>query len=268
MKNTIYKIGFMIFVLGLVTISCTSPEAETNYTPADYEFPTGITLTSGNITNSSFEFTYTNSGGGEGYYVVVEGGSDAPSNEDVFDGDATGLVASGSFALNGSAVTIEVSEDLCDASTYDIYAVQFTSDSFLSEAPVTISVTTNTNANIAGTYDVVSNGTMSGNFGEEVVTDYTSVVTITENLDGTFRFSDITAGIYPDPNYYGVFGSPPVPKNITVDCNIFGGCYTSPFYNCCGDYICIEITINADGSLSVTWESAFGEVFTAEYTKQ
>lgn len=268
MKNTIYKIGFLLIILGIVTFSCTSPEAETNYTPADYEYPTGITLASGNITNSSFEFTYTNNGGGVGYYVVVEGGSAAPSNQDVFEGTATALVASGNFVLDGSPVVVTVNDDLCDGTAYDVYAVQFTTDNFLSDATVTITVTTNENANIAGTYDVISNGTMSGNFGDEVVTDYTSVVTITDNLNGTFRFSDITAGIYPDPNYYGVFGSPPVPKNIAVECNNFGGCYTSPFYNCCGDYICIDITINADGSLSVAWESAFGEVFTAEYTKQ
>ncbi|MGM5468635.1 hypothetical protein ACS386_00015 [Flavobacteriaceae bacterium LMO-SS05] len=267
MKNIIYKLGLFLFAFA-VFYSCTSPEAESNYTPADYEYPAGISLTSSNITNSSFEFTYTTSGGGVGYYVVLEGGSTPPSNQDVFNGTGTGLVTSGNFALNGEPVAVEIASDLCDASVYDVYAVQFTSDAFLSAAPVTITVTTNTNANIAGTYNVVSNGVMSGNFGDEVVTDYTSVVTITDNLDGKFRFSDITAGIYPDPNYYGSFGSPSVPKNITVDCNVFGGCYTSPFYNCCGDFICIDITINADGSLSVAWESAFGEVFTAEYTKQ
>jgi hypothetical protein len=273
MKNIIYKTGFLLSIIA-VAFSCTSPEGETNYTPAQYEFPAAISLATSSVTNSAFDFTYTVSGGGTGYYVVVEGGSDAPTNADVVDGTADGLVTSGSFDLTGTAVTITINEDLCDESAYDVYAVQFTSDNFLSETTATTAVTTDTNANIAGTYNVVSNGILGGNFddpdvvGDEIVTDYTSVVTITDNLDGKFNFSDITAGIYADPNYYGAFGATGVPKNIEVDCNVFGGCYTSPFYNCCEDYICIEITINADGSLSVAWDSQFGEVFTAEYTKQ
>ena len=55
MKNTIYKIA--IFVLGVfAVVSCESPEGETNYTPADYDFPNDVSLASSNITNASFNF--------------------------------------------------------------------------------------------------------------------------------------------------------------------------------------------------------------------
>jgi len=269
MKNTIYKIGFLLFAFALVT-SCESPEPETNYSPAVYELPTAINLETSNITNHSFEFTYDVNGSGEGYYVVVEGGSDAPSNEDVFNGTATGLISSGSFQLTGESVTVEVSDDLCDDSTFDVYAVQFTSDSFLSESTTLISLTTVEN-NIAGAYNTVTNGVMSGNFGGEIIEDFTSVVTITDNGDGTFTFDDTTAGIY--PAYYSAFAfidptfADPVPWTFDVPCNNMDAAYWSTL-EAFGDYIIFEAIINADGTISVHWESAFGEVMDAVYTKQ
>lgn len=265
MKNTIYKIGVLLSVLA-VTFSCTSPEAETNYTPANYEYPNPVTLEAGSTTNSSIEFTYSTAGNGTGYYVVVESGGNAPTNEDVFNRSADGLVDSGSFDLTGNSVTLSIT-DLCDGTSYDVYAVQFTSDRFLSPTPASLNVSTEANASLGGTWDVVTNGDLSGNFGGSVV-DYTSVVTITDNGDGTITFDDTTGGIYPDPNYYGGFGSPPVPHTFEVICNNFGDTFASPFANCCGDSISFQATINADGTMSVHWESAFGEVMDAVYTKQ
>lgn len=266
MKNIIYKLGVLLFAVAFIS-SCESPEAEKNYTPAQYEFPAGISLDASNITNGSFQFTYDIIGGGQGYYVVVEAGSPAPDNNDVFTSSAAGLVKSGSFDLNGATVSIDVTDDLCDGASYDVYAVHFTADSFLSEDVESITVTTNENAPIGGTYDVVTNGDLSGNFGGSV-TDYTGVVTITDNGDGTFTFDDTTAGIYPDPNYYGSFNSPPVPFTFDVPCNEISDAYVTPFYDCCGDFIVFDGIINDDGTISVHWESNFGEVMDAVYTKQ
>lgn len=265
MKNIIYKIGLLLFVFATV-ISCQSPEPVTNFTPAQYAYPTSINLGAGTVTNSSFQFTYMG-GAGQGYYVVVESGNDVPSNQDVFSGNAAGLVKSDNFSLTGSPVTVDVTEGLCDGTTYDIYAVQFSTDSFLSESPTKFTITTNTNANIAGTYDVVTNGVLSGNFGG-TVTDYTKVVTITDNGDGSFTFDDTSGGIYPDPNYYGGFGSPAVPHTFDVPCNEISGAFKTPFWNCCEDFISFDGNINANGTISVHWESAFGEVMDAVYTKQ
>jgi hypothetical protein len=264
MKNTIYKIGFLLLLFAIV-ISCESPEAETNYTPASYEYPAGITLVSNTKTNSSFQFTYSNSGGGEGYYVVVEGGSDAPTSDEIFKATGAGLIQSGDFALTGESVTISIN-DLCDGTTYDIYAVQMTSDNFLSENPEKISVTTTENANIAGTYTTVTNG-YSG-FWEVDAVNFTSEVTITDNGDSTFTFSDTTAGIYPDPDFYGYYNSPAVPFTFDVPCNEISAVLPSPFNNCCDDVIDFKGVINADGTLSVHWESAFGEIMDVVYTKQ
>lgn len=266
MKKIIYKLTLLFSIVGVV-LSCSSPEGDTNYTPAEYEFPTDITLESSNISNSSFEFTFNSSGAGKGYYVVVEGGSDAPSNEDVFEASADGLLESGSFELNGSPISVEIVDNLCDGSTYDIYAVQFTSDSFLSPVTHSISVTTNTNASIGGTYNTVANGIISSNFGGGNLTDYTNEVTITDNGDGTFTFSDATNGYYPDPDYYGSFGHGDLPHTFEVPCNEISDTFTTGFYNCCGDYIDFNGTINADGSISVHWESGFGEVMDVIYTR-
>ena len=108
---------------------------------------------------------------------------------------------------------------------------------------------------------------MSGNFGGSVV-DYTSVVTITDNGDGTYTFDDATAGIYADPNYYGGFGHPALPHTFEIPCNEISDAFVTLFYNCCGDYIEFDGIINPDGTISVHWESAFGEVMDVVYTKQ
>ena len=263
----IYKLGFLLLAVAFFS-ACTSPEGETNYTPADYEFPTAVTLASGNITNGSFDFTYTINGGGEGYYVVVEGGSAAPSNEDVFEGTATALVASGNFNLDGNPVVVTVNDDLCDDTAYDVYAVQFTTDSFLSETTTKLSVTTTENASIAGTWNTVSNG-FSGWFGIDVVNEE-STVTITDNGDGTFTFNDITAGHYTD--YFGQYSASGiilVPGTFTVPCNDISGDINTGFFGCCGDQVIFRGAINFDGTISVHWESTFfEEVIDVVYTKQ
>jgi hypothetical protein len=173
MKNTIYKLSILLFLFGIV-ISCQSPEAVSNYTPAKYELPSAISINSTNVKSDSFDVTFNNSGSGEGYYVVVEGGSDEPSNNDVFDGNASGLIESGKFSLTGSEVTIHIS-DLCNNATYDIYAVQLTSDGFLSESTTKTSVTTNS-LDISGTYTAIPYA-----FGE-AATQYTATLTL---IDGT-----------------------------------------------------------------------------------
>jgi len=175
MKNTIYKIGFLLLAFTIV-ISCESPEAETNYTEATskYEYPAGITLASGIITTDSFEFNVSIDGDGKAYYVAVESGNDAPSNQDVFDGAADGLIESGSFDLTGAPVTVTIS-NLCNDASYDIYAVQMTSDNFLSPEPVKFSITTNT-IDISGTY--TANPFAFG----EAATEYTATLAL---IDGT-----------------------------------------------------------------------------------
>ncbi|WP_282134394.1 hypothetical protein [Seonamhaeicola maritimus] len=268
MKNIIYKIGILQVVLILAMVSCTSPEGETNYTPATYEFPGLISLSPGNTDNSSFEFTYNVSGSGKGYYVVLEGGSPAPSNQDVFSGTGSGLITAGNFDLTGESIAVTVDNDLCDGTSYDIYAVQFSSDSFLSESTTSLTISTAANASIAGVYDTVTNGTLSGNFGGGPLVDYTSVVTITDNGDGTYSFSDASAGIYGDPNFYGAFGHPPLPHTFNVPCNEISDVFPTLFNACCGDAIAFDGVINSDGTISVHWESAFGEIMDVVYTKQ
>jgi len=189
-------------LLFAVVLSCESPEADTNYTPAEYEFPTAIVLGSGTTGSGSFSFTASVNGGGEGYYVVVDGGSDAPSNNDVFSGDADGLIQSGSFPLNGDPIAIQV-DGLCNNSTYDIYAVQLTSDSFLSSSPTSFSITTNT-IDISGTYT----GSPFA-FGEDAP-QFTAIVTL---IDGTTNQFTIDTGWGPNfvmwatgnPAYEGAF---------------------------------------------------------------
>ena len=151
MKNTIYKLGFLLLIFTVI-LSCESPEGETNYkdATATYEYPAGITLGLDFIGSDSFQFTVNIAGAGEAYYVVVEGGSDAPTSNDVLGGTADGLIQSGNFDLDGSSTTIDI-QNLCNGSTYDVYAVHFTSDSFLSEGIFTTSVTTST-LDISGTY--------------------------------------------------------------------------------------------------------------------
>lgn len=267
MKNILYKCGILLFATIIVS-SCESPEGVTNYTPADYEFPTSITLTPGNITNSSVNLTFSSSGTGKAYYVVVEGGSAAPSPAQVFNASAVGTVASGSFNLQESPTTLTIDGNLCNNTAYKAYVVHFTSDSFLSQTAMSTSFTT-LDHSLAGTYNVVSNGTLSSNFDPiTTLTNYESVVIITDNGDGTYTFDDATAGFYADVDYYGDFGHSSLPHTFDVPCNTIEGTFDTEFADCCGDAITFMGTINADGTISVHWESAFGESIDAIYTKQ
>lgn len=200
MKNTIYKIA--IFVLGVFTIvSCESPEAETNYTPAEYEFPSGITLTTNNVTINSFNLSYSNTGMGEGYYVVVEGGSETPTTYDVLAGEAAGLIMSGNFELTGSDISTTI-DDLCIGLSYDVYAVHFTSDSFLSEDLVSINVSTSAKA-IEGTYTGIPTA-----FGSDF-SPFTATLTATGNANeftiDTSWGTEFIAELAGNPDYIGVF---------------------------------------------------------------
>jgi hypothetical protein len=168
MKNTIYKIGFLL-LLFVIGISCESPEAETNYTPAIYEFPSVVSLGSSNIKSTSFDFTYTISGEGKGYYVVVKDGGTAPTSNAVYNGTATGYLKKGSFDLTGAPVSISVA-DLCNNTAYAVYAVQMTADNFLSPSPVKVAVTTSAKS-IAGTYIAKPSA-----FGEAAI-EYTATLT-------------------------------------------------------------------------------------------
>lgn len=203
MKNTIYKLGFLLLIFTVI-LSCESPEAETNYKPAtaNYEYPTAVTLGSGIVTSDSFEFTVNINGGGKAHYVVVESGYDAPNNQNIFDGVADGLIASGSFDLTGVPVTINI-ENLCNDSSYDIYAVQMTSDNFLSPETVTVNITTNA-IDISGTYTGYPTA-----FGDSA-TEFTTTLTL---IDGTTdqyiietAWGDFVAWATGNSGYVGSYG--------------------------------------------------------------
>ncbi len=201
MKNTIYKIGFLL-LLFVIGISCESPEAETNYTPASYKFPTAISLGSSNITTVSFDFTYTNSDEGKGYYVIVEAGSTAPTSNNVYSGSATGLVKKGNFVLTGSPISVSVG-DLCNATAYDVYAVQMSADNFLSPSPVKVSVTTSAKS-IAGTY------TASPSAFGEAATEYTATLTAVAGTTNQFTIDsawgpNFIAWVTGDEGYEGLY---------------------------------------------------------------
>jgi hypothetical protein len=201
MKNTIYKIGFLL-LLFVIGISCESPEAETNYTPASYEFPSGITLGSSNIKSTSFDFTYTISGEGKGYYVVVKDGGAAPTSNAVYNGTAAGYLKKGSFDLTGAPVTISVG-DLCNNTAYAVYAVQMTADNFLSPSPVKVSATTS-GKSIAGTY--TANPSAFG----EAATEYTATLTLVAGTSNQYTIDsawgpNFIAWVTGDAGYEGLY---------------------------------------------------------------
>jgi hypothetical protein len=212
--------------------------------------------------------TYTNSGQGEGYFVVVEAGSEAPTSNEVFDATADGLITNGSFDLMGEPVIVTVDENLCSSSSFDVYAVHFTTDSFLSDSTAKTTLSTE-GVSLAGTYTTVTNGTLSGNFAPETtLTDFIGEVVITDNGDGTFSFDDATAGFYSDLSYYGGFGHPAIPHTFDVPCNDIEDSFDTLFAACCGDAIAFSGMINPDGTISVHWENGFGEVMDVVYTKK
>ena len=134
-------------VLASMLYSCDTTN-ESGYEPSVYIQSTSLALAevTASALDNSFEFTYTPTSAGTGYYAVVKSGTAAPSSTDVHSG--SGFMQAGNFAVDGTTpVSITVDSDIYGNYTYDVYAIHKSDDNFISETVTKLSVTTPDTAN-------------------------------------------------------------------------------------------------------------------------
>jgi hypothetical protein len=117
-------------------------------------------------------------------------------------------------------------------------------------------------SNLAGTYDVVSNGTSTD--GQPAAVDLPYTVTITDNGGGSYTISDGVAGVY---QYW--YCSPygycfETEGSFTDICGELTGSWVERF----GCQVDLTGTVNPNGTLSIHWVNCFGDEVNTVYTKQ
>jgi len=126
----------------------------------------------------------------------------------------------------------------------------------------TISVPLSCPSALAGTYSVVTSGNQGAGSGTTSGTyeGVEATVVIAEVAPGTYSVDDITGGMYP-----GVWGDIPVPGEISDVCNNITIQNTVDHYQ---DTFSGTGTVNADGTITITWNNGYGDDGVSVYTPQ
>lgn len=118
-------------------------------------------------------------------------------------------------------------------------------------------------SDLAGTYDVVSNGSSTDPDTPEDAVNLPYTVTITADGGGSYTISDGVAGVY--IFWYSKYGYTfETPGTFTDICGTLTGSWVERF----GCPIDLTGTVNPDGTLSIQWSNCFGDEATAVYTPQ
>jgi len=144
MKKTI-KYGFGILLTSMLIYSCSTNNTKTGYVPATYIQPQTFTMMVDTTTASdnNFDVTYTSMAKGKGYYAVLPASATAPTSTQIFNDNVNGSLQSGEFALDGSTpVTFTVNNRIYGDHTYKVYAINESTDNFISETVTSTSFTT------------------------------------------------------------------------------------------------------------------------------
>lgn len=196
------------------------------------------------------------------YYLVADffGVLDLGDQGSVDVGLTLGAQQTGILSESWSFPAVLNTGSVCVGNHYYMASITKSGDSYtfagLGETPVTPPV--------GGLYEAISAGTSTdGAPVNNPIADFAYDVTITDNGDGTYEVSDVFAGVYEDwycAPYSYCFETP---VTWTRDpCEDLSSSWVDGF-NCPGS---LTGTVNADGTLSVSWSNCFGDAGTAEYT--
>ncbi|MCF6279545.1 MAG: hypothetical protein L3J14_04275 [Flavobacteriaceae bacterium] len=133
----------LILSLAIIfTYSCDTTN-DSGYEPANYISPQNFDLNVTASTDTSFDFTYTPTDLGKGYYIVLLSSSPAPTSTEVHNASVSGILKSGNFdLLDTSTISTTVTDGIYGDYGYSVYAVHKSVDNFISETVKVASVTT------------------------------------------------------------------------------------------------------------------------------
>ncbi len=117
---------------------------------------------------------------------------------------------------------------------------------------------------LAGTYNVLSTGASTdGGTGFPTVNDFPYEVEIAKTGELNYTITDGVAGVYIE--WYSTYGYTFETEGNFLDvCGSLSGSWVDAF----GSTIVLTGTVNADGTLTISWENGFGDSATAIYTRQ
>ncbi len=130
MKNNIYKIG-VLFMLIAVTFSCN--DNDVNYTPKEYAQPSNLTIAASNITDTSFDFSFTAAQDGVVYYAVQLSSDPAPNAEAIIRRNSSSLINDKLDLVSNATETVNASGGVYGGYDYTVYAVMTSVDGIASE---------------------------------------------------------------------------------------------------------------------------------------
>lgn len=226
------------------------------------------------LTDSPYTQVFESADGAEAETYVFAG--NAPDGEYLFVADFYGAMADIYSELDITLTFNQIGAINDQIHTFNAgLSTEFVcSNSYLTMAKVTKTGTnyafeevgiTNGAPGIAGVYNVVSNGlsTDSGPVNNPLV-DFKSIVTVVDNGDGTFTFSDGWAGVYVD--WYTMYGYTFLEERILTltPCLDLSASWTDAF----GSGNVLSGVVNSDGTLSIRVSNGFGDYVNAVYTLQ
>lgn len=224
------------------------------------------------LADSPFTQVFDSADGAVAETYVFDGG--APNGEYLFLADFYGamdeiisdlditLTFNQIGAINDQIHTFTAglsTEFICDNNYLTMAKVTKTGESYTFEE---VGIT-NSAPSIAGVYNVVSNGVSTdGGPVNNPLVDFESIVTVVDNGDGTFTFSDGWAGVYVD--WYTMYGYTFLEERILTltPCLDLSASWTDAF----GAGNVLSGVVNSDGTLSIRLDNDWGDYVDAVYT--
>lgn len=211
--------------------------------------------------NGSFDVTvYTNKESGSSRTFNIDVLESSTLGSDAYDVPASVTVPGGS---NEGTFTVNVSDTNIGNAGETLILGFSESNNFFTGEPLSINVTRDCPSDLAGTYSVLSSGQSTDPAAPDPVVDLPYTVTLTKTGDNTYSVSDIFAGVYIDwyCEAYGLCAE--TEGSFTDVCGSLSSSFTEPF----GEAASISGTNNGDGTLTVTFQNAYGDTATSVYTK-
>ena len=236
------------FTAGVGVGTPTSFDLKAFYATVDGDLYGPVTLDAG-VTTFPKEYSLTSTD-------IVSAFSELTSTDDIALGDMFKLFTSYTFA---DGTKLEVLNSKAEP---NYYAADFNQ---ISDFKISLDYIVSCPSDLGGDYSVISNGTSTdGAPANNPLVDFAYNVTLTDNGGGNYTISDGVAGVYQDW-YCAPYGYCfETAGSMTDICGDLSGSWTESF----GCEITLTGSVNADGTLSISWENCFGDSATAVYTPQ
>ncbi len=211
--------------------------------------------------SGSFDVTvYTNKNASSSRIFNIEVLESSTLGAEAYDVPESVTVPGGS---NEGTFTINVSDTNIDNSGENLLLKLSEGSGFYTGTPLSINITRDCPSELAGTYSVLTSGQSTDGAAADPVVDLPATVTLTKTGSNTYLVSDIFAGIYISW-YCEAYGACAETEQVITDvCGNLSASFTEPF----GSAASVSGTVNADGTLTLSFVNGYGDSATSVYTK-